>query len=80
MTSVSDGNGNIINGTLEPGDIISEVNNVLPSRAADITFGPKDSTVKLSVVSCSGRDFECTVMRNVPIRVWERWHRQEVFL
>lgn len=78
VTSVTDGSGAIINGTIEPGDIISEVDNVLPSCAKDILFGAKDSVVKLTVISASGSDFECTVMRNVPVRVWQRWHRKEV--
>lgn len=78
VTSVTDGSGTIINGTIEPGDIISEVDNVPPSCADDILFGAKGSVVKLTVVSASGSDFECTVMRNMPVRVWQRWHRKEV--
>jgi hypothetical protein len=78
VTSVTDGSGAIINGTIEPGDIISEVDDVLPSCANDILFGAKDSVIKLTVVSASGSDFECTVMRNMPVRVWQRWHRKEV--
>ena len=26
----------------------------------------------------AGQDFQVAVMRNVPIRIWERWHRKEV--
>lgn len=26
----------------------------------------------------AGQDFQVSVMRNVPIRIWERWHRKEV--
>ena len=121
MTSITDGKGEIINGVIAPGDIISEVNNAQPTRPSDILFGEKDSVVRLSVVSASGpqggrfargswrvecvracvpieygrgvlrrmgmrlmctriagQDFQVTVMRNVPIRIWERWHRKEV--
>jgi hypothetical protein len=54
VTSITDGKGSIINGVIEPGDIISEVNNARPTRPSDILFGEKDSVVKLTVVSASG--------------------------
>jgi hypothetical protein len=59
VTSITDGKGEIINGVIAPGDIISEVNNVQPTRPSDILFGEKDSVVRLSVVSASGPQGEC---------------------
>ena len=74
VTSVTDGKGNLINGTIQPGDIILEVERAPPQSAQQIIFGEKDSVVKLSILSASGYDFECTVKRNVPIGMWQRWH------
>ena len=56
-----------------------QVDGVPPSAASAILFGAKESVVTLSVVATSGRVFDCAVMRNVPVRIWERWHRKEVF-
>ena len=74
VTSVTDGKGNLINGTIQPGDIILEVERAPPKSAQQIIFGEKESVVKLSILSASGYDFECTVKRNVPIGMWQRWH------
>ena len=79
VTSVTDATGFLINGTIEAGDIVCEVDNATPASARDILFGAKDSVVKLTMVSASGSDFECSVIRNMPVRVWQRYHRTEVF-